>query len=269
MRLINTIPFLIVFFMGTTLVAQAQFAAKVTVKTGNSFVVKELNIRGDRLYSESGQASTSVSSISQLEFRYSGINLKMCESMFRSGDRKALESLLKQYVGPTLQYSYIPGNLSDYMVWMLRVQIWNRNYSAAQQSIGSLRKMNDGKVVDTANLYFVYLLLEQKKTDSAETVFDQVMDPDAISIPMAEYIRGRLANERGDYRQAMQHVSHVLAFHSRDIEWMPPATALEAQVYKLTGQLKKAETVANELTMAYPGTQWSELGEDIKKEVQP
>ena len=269
MRLIKTIQASLVCSVGIALAAQAQFAVKITVNTGNSFVVKELNIRGDRLYSDTGQASTSVSSIRQLEFRYSGINLKMCESMFRSGDRKSLESLLKQYVGPTLQYSYIPGNISDYMEWMLRVQIWNKNYSAAQQSIGSMRKMADGKVVDTANLYFVYLLLEQNKVESARTVFDQVMEPDAISIPMAEYIRGRLAAERGDYRQAMQHVSKVLAFHSRDVEWMPPTTALEARVYKLTGQLKKAETVANELTMAYPGTQWSELGEDIKKEVQP
>jgi hypothetical protein len=268
MRLIKTIQASVVFSIGIALASQAQFIAKITVNSGNLLVVDELNIRADRLYTDTGQASTPVSSIEKLEFRYSGIDLDMCEAMFRSGDRSALESLLEQYVGPTLQYSDIPGNISDYMEWILRVQIWNHNYSGAEQTIGSMRNMADGKVVDFANLYFVYLLLEQNKAESAKTVFDQITDPDAISIPMAEYIRGRMAAERGDYRLAMQHVSTVLAFHSRDFEWMPPATALEARVYTLTGQLKKAETIANELSMAYPGTRWSELGENIMKEVQ-
>jgi hypothetical protein len=268
MKQLSSIPVSILFSIGILVGAQAQYAAKITVNSGNSFVVKKLNISGDRLYSDTGKASTSVSSIKKIEFRYAGINLKLCESMFRSGDLKSLGSLLQQYVGPTIQYNYIPGNLGDYLVWMLRVQVWNGSHTAAQKTIGVMRKMEDGKIIDTANMYFTYLLLEQGKADSAKTIFEQVLDPEAVSIPMAEYIRGRLAFDRGDYRETMQQVAKVLAFHSRSVEWMPPVTALEAQTYKQTGQLRKAETVSNELMMAYPGTQWSELGEDIKKEVQ-
>jgi tetratricopeptide (TPR) repeat protein len=268
MRRLKVIPASILFSAALLLGASAQYAAKITVNSGNSFVVKKLNISGDRLFSDTGQASTSISSIAKIEFRYAGINLNMCESMFRSGDLKSLESLLQQYVGPTLKYSHLPTNIGDYLIWMLRVQIWNKSYTAAGKTIGIMRKMEEAEIVDAANMYFTFLLMEQGKIDEAKTVFDQVLDPEAVSVPMTEYIRGRFLFERAEYRQAIKKVAHVLASHSRNIEWMPPTTVLEAKIYKQTGQLRKAETVANELTMAYPGTQWSELGEDIKKEVQ-
>jgi|GEM_PF-1840497 tetratricopeptide (TPR) repeat protein len=256
---------LAVLVLSVGLSARAQYAAKVTLNTGHSFVVKQLNIQGDRLYPESDQASTSVASIRDVEFRFAGINLKLCETMFSSGDRKSLESLLAQYVGPVVQYSYLPTNLGDYLVWQLRAQYWNNNRSGLAKSIGLLRKMDAASQRDAANLYYVLALMDRGRLDDAKTVFTMVLKPDAVSVPMTEYIRGRLAVEGGDYRQAMQHVSKVIAFHSRDPEWMPPATALEARVYQETGQLQKAETVANELMIAYPGTRWSALGEQIKK----
>jgi len=269
MKPIKSITTLLLVSSALSLAAQTQYAAKITINTGNSFVVKKLNIQGDRLYSDSGQASTSISVIESVEFRFAGINLKMCESMFRSGDRKALENLLNQYVSPVVVYSHLPGNLGDYLVWLLRVQYWNDNPSGAGKTIVQLRKMANARQADAANLYFTLLLLDQGKTDNANTVFATVVNPEEISVPMAEHIRGRLAIERGDYRQTMQHISKILAFHSNEIEWLPPATALEARVYQETGQLKKAESVAKELIMAYPGTRWSKLGEKIKKEVQP
>ena len=267
MRPIKTIVAALLLAVGLAGVSPAQYAAKITVNTGNSFVVKKLNIRGDRLYSDTGQASTSISSLTEIEFRFPGINLKMCESMFRSGDRKALESLLQQYVEPVLSYSYLPTNLGGYMEWLVRVQVWNGNSSGAAKTIGLMRKVNDARLVDAANLYFTLLLLDQGKAEEANVVFSTVMKPREVSVPMAEYLSGRFAAERGDYRQVMQHVSRILAFHSRDPEWMGPATALEARVYRETGQLEKAASVANELIMAYPGTRWSKLGEEIKKEV--
>lgn len=258
---------MLLLFVGLVATAHAEYAAKVTVNTGNSFVVKQLDIRGDRLFSESGQASTSISVITAVEFRFNEISLRMCETLFRSGDRKGLEDLLQQYVGPVLPYSYLPTNLGGYMEWLARVQVWNGNRPGAEKTIGLMRKMNDARVVDVANLYFTLLLLEQGKVEQAKLVFGAVADPAAISLPMAEYLNGRFAVERGDYREAMQHISRILAFHSRDPEWMPPATVLEARVYKETGQPEKASSVASELMLAYPGTQWSKLGEAIKKEL--
>ncbi|MBT8043191.1 MAG: hypothetical protein KJN67_02745 [Pontiella sp.] len=251
---------------GVTLSANAQYAAKITVGSGNSFVVNRLNIRDNRLYSNDGQSSSSLAMVKQIEFRFTGLGLAMCEKMFRSGDLKSLESLLNQYVAPVARHSALPTNLGDYLLWMVRVQYWNENQPGMSKSIGHLRQTNNQALIDAASLYFVMLLIDQGKLADAKTVFASVAEPDKVSVPMAEYIRGRMAYEERDSRAAMQHVARIIAFHSRDPEWMPPATALEALVYQQLGQPQKAAVVADEMIIAYPGTRWSTLGEKIKME---
>lgn len=251
---------------GLALSAKGQYAAKVTMNSGSSFVVKQLRIEGDRIYTERGQSSSSVSMVQSIEFRFGGVGLNTCESMFRLGKHKALEGLLEQNIGPVAKYSDVPGNLGDYLVWWLRVQYWNRNQTGMAKTITHIRATGKAEYTDVASLYFVMLLLDQGKLENAQTVFSSVDDPEAVSVPMAEYIRGRIALERGELREAMQRAAQVLAFHARDVEWMAPATVLEAQIYQRMGQPQKAAIVAQELMMAYPDTQWSKLGETIKME---
>ncbi|MDF7806389.1 hypothetical protein P4E94_02995 [Pontiellaceae bacterium B12219] len=252
--------------VGGEALAQSQYAAKITVNSGSSFVVKRLDIKGDRIYSENGSASSSIGAIEAVEFRFPGLSLSMCDSMFRTGDRKALEDLLNQNLGPVAQFSYLPTNLGEYLIWWLRTQYWVGNEAAAGKTVGYIRQTKDPKYVDEASMYFVMMLLDQGKLENARTVLANVGDPEAVSVPMAEYLNGKIAMESGDYRTAMLHVARIVAFHSRNEEWMPPATVLEAEIYQRLGQPQKAEAVANELIMAYPGTRWSRAGETIKKE---
>ena len=110
------------------------------------------------------------------------------------------------------------------------------------------------------------MLLDQGKPEDAGKVFSAIGNPDEISEAGSEYIRGKIALGGGDPRKAMQHTARIIAFHSRDPEWMAPATVLEARIYQRLGHHNKAAAVANELIIAYPGTQWSELGTQIQRE---
>ncbi|WP_372798458.1 tol-pal system YbgF family protein [Pontiella sp.] len=246
--------------------AQSDYAAKVTVNSGNSFVVKQLKIQGDRLYQTTGSSSVALSMVELIEFRFSGVSLNMCESMFYRGDRKALEGLLEQSIGPVAQYSNLPTNLGRYLVWWLRAQYWNGSDAAAGRTIGYIRQTGQQELIDIASMYFTVMLLDQGKPDSARTVFSSIGNPAAVSVPMSEYIQGRLALLSGDTRGAMQRVAQIVAFHGRDEEWMPPATVLEAQIYQQMGLPHKAAAVAEELMIAYPDSNWSREGEKIKME---
>ena len=246
--------------------AQSHYAAKVTVTSGNSFVVKKLIIKGDRLFTENGQSSSSLSMVSAIEFRFTGVSLSLCNKMFNTGDRQALEGLLEQYVGPVAQYSYLPTNLGDYLEWMLKAQYWNGNHSGAATTITQLRKTEEPQHIDVAGFYSTLMLLDQGKPEDAKKVFASIEKPDEISAAGAEYIRGKIALADGDPRQAMQHAARIIAFHSRDPEWMAPGTVLEARIYQQLGHHKKAAAVASELIIAYPETQWSRLGTQIQKE---
>ena len=249
-----------------SLFAQTQYAAKITVNSGNSFVVHQLNVKGERLYQEAGGSSTALSMIRKIEFHFSGISLNMCDSMFRMGDRKSLEGLLEQNIGPLAQYSNLPTNLGDYLIWWLKAQYWNGNVAGVGQTIGYIRQADDSVLIDEASMYFAMLLLDQGQVDNARTIFSSVGNPEEISIPMTEYIRGKFALESGELREAMQHVARIIAFHSRDEEWLPPATVLEARIYQRIGHPQKAVAVAGELIIAYPNSRWSKLGETIKME---
>lgn len=246
--------------------AQTQYAAKITVNSGNSFVVKQLNIQGDRLYKDAGSSFTALSMVQEIEFRFSGVGLNNCESMFYRGDRKALEGLLDQYVGPVAQYSHLPTNLGDYLVWWLKCQFWNGNTAGAGRTIGYIRKTESQEHMDVASMYFTMMLLEQGKMENAKTVFSSIGKPAEVSVPMTEYIHAKLSLEAGNPRKAMQHIAQIIAFHSRDEEWLPPATELEARIYQHLGQPLKASAVADELIIAYPNSRWSTQGEKIKME---
>lgn len=263
MKLLKTAVFL---FMCGAAGAQSQYAAKVTVNSGSSFVVKSLNIQGDRLRQESGSSSVALSMVELIEFRFSGIGLSACESMFHRGDRKALEGLLEQYVGPVAQYSNLPTNLGPYLVWWLRCQFWNGNAAGAGRTIGYIRASGRQEYIDVASMYFSLMLLEQGKVDNARTVFSSLQNPEAVSVPMSEYIKGKIDLVDGEPREAMQHIANIIAFHTRDEEWMPPATVLEAEIYQQLGQPVKAAAVAEELMIAYPNSRWSIQGEKIKME---
>jgi tetratricopeptide (TPR) repeat protein len=252
--------------MALSLTAFGQYAARVELNAGNSFVVKQLNIKNDRLYRDAGESSTAVPMIRNIEIRFTTVSLAMCDKMFRSGDLKALESILLENVQPLARHSHLSENLNVYLVWLVRVQYWNGNPAGATAIIKNLRSSNKPVYVDTASLYFTLLLLDQGKIDNAESVFASVADPDSISHPMAEYIRGRFAFVKGDYREAMQRAAEIVAFHALDAEWMAPATALEAETYLKMGRMEKAAAVAEELMLAYPGTSWSRAGERIKME---
>lgn len=246
--------------------AQAQYAAKVTVNSGNSFVVNALNIQGDRLVSGTGGASTSIAMIKSIEFRFSGLGLGMCETMFRTGDRKALENLLGQHIGSVEKYSYLPTNLGEYLVWQARVQYWNDNRAGFNRTAALVRESSSQQQIDVINLYAAVLLLDQGQLTEAKAVFAGVEDPGSVSVVLNEYILGKIALGDGRLRDAMQHVASIIAFHSRNTEWMPAATVLEARIYQQSGRPEKAAAVANELLIAYPGSRWSQLGEEIKKE---
>ncbi len=257
---------LIVSVGAVSLVSAQQYAAQVTVQSGNSFVVKHLNIEGKRLYSDDRKVSTSTDMIKDLEFRFTGFDLGICQRMFFAGDYAALEELMDRYVMPVTQYVNIPGNLGKYLIWMLRTQYWTENRAGMLRTIQLLEQTNTPDYMDAANLYLCLQMLDSGKADEAKVLFEKVETPDRLSAAMAGYLRGRFALAAGDYREAMRHVAEVIAFHGRDPEWMAPTTALEAQIYQFAGQPAKAALVAEELVLAYPGSRWSDLGKQIQQE---
>lgn len=268
MRMFRTETVAFVLAIGMVWSASAQYAAKITLSSDRSWISKTVAVKEGMMLSETGKFTIPVASVKNVEFRFEGVTLKMCKDYFRSGDYQTMLNALKQNVAPVIPYSYLPGNLCDYLLWMARGQYWKGDYAGAAETVALIRKSPDQQTANVGALYDVLLLIEAKKIDEAAAALGAINNPEETSAPMAHYVRGRLAFEQFHFRDAIKYFAQILAFHTRDREWMPAATWMEARVYMETDQPKKAASVAGELMMAYPGTQWSGLGEQITKQVQ-
>ncbi|HNX53056.1 MAG TPA: hypothetical protein PKI68_04860 [Pontiellaceae bacterium] len=120
-----------------------------------------------------------------------------------------------------------------------------------------------GSPEQTAVLNQVLGLLDQSRTDDAAALLEKVPQADAFS-PMKEYLQARLAFERGQYTEALQHLAQVENFGGRDSEWLPASVFLEGMVYKKTGQTEAAAFTAQELVLGWPESVWSRRAAELK-----
>ena len=121
-----------------------------------------------------------------------------------------------------------------------------------------------GSPEQTVVLNQVLGLLDQNRADDAAALLETVPKTDNAFSPMKEYLQARLAFERGQYTEALQHLAQVENFGGRDSEWLPASVFLEGMVYKKTGQTEAATFAAQELVLGWPESVWSRRAEELK-----
>jgi hypothetical protein len=77
--------------------------------------------------------------------------------------------------------------------------------------------------------------------------------------------QARLAFEREQYTEALQHLAQGSLAHSRDAEWTPAAVFLEGTIYKKTGQAEAAAYAAEELALGWPESIWSRRAAELNE----
>ncbi len=105
-------------------------------------------------------------------------------------------------------------------------------------------------------LHQVLGLVDQNRLDEASVLFETVRNTAGTS-PMGKYLVARLAFERGQYTEALQHLSQVMLSGGRNSEWLPAAVFLEGMIYKKNGQPEAAAYAAEELVLGWPESVWA------------
>jgi len=240
----------------------------VILKTGANWTVNRLIIENGLVLLEGGQIKMPTASVKMVEFSFGNVNLKKCKTLFRYGKYDELNELLKDNLAPVLPFGYLPNNLDEYLIWQLRAQYWGEKYEEVEGTAKLMEVINASeKHIAEARMYNVVALFDAGKSQEAIDAFEKIENPEEFSPAMTEYIRARIAEANKDYRQALMYISNVIAFHSRDAEWMPVVTLLEGKIYKKTGNLEAAKNVADELILGYPDSRWSREGEELKNSI--
>jgi Flp pilus assembly protein TadD len=82
-------------------------------------------------------------------------------------------------------------------------------------------------------------------------------------LPEKQLELARIAFDRGEYTEALQHLAQVALTNSRDFDQMPDAVFLEGLIYQKTGQTEAAAYVADELKFGWPESVWSRRAAEL------
>jgi tetratricopeptide (TPR) repeat protein len=204
------------------------------------------------------------SRISRMDFNFgSNVTPQKCEALLREGQFEQLNQLLTVSLKQASPFQQVPGNLDSYLIWQMKAQFWTGQYAGVIETANLLKQRNPAQS-GPAGMYIALALIEQNRADDARLVFAAADNAEAGSSPEALFVKARLAMEKREYREALQHLARMVVFYGRDSEWMPAATLYEGLVYKRTGYLETAGNVAKEMNDLYSGGYWSRRAGELK-----
>ena len=107
-----------------------------------------------------------------------------------------------------------------------------------------------------------------REIDEAAATLQTLEDlpPEQASSAMVAYTRARVLMARDERMAAQEALANLIAYRSRDFEWMPAALYLSAEGYARAGSPDVARQVVEEIKLNYPATRWVQLAQSLDVE---
>ena len=136
----------------------AEYKAEIYLNTGALIVDNKIDVLNDKLVLGSKTSMLDIKLINNINFVFDDFNNDLCSSLFRSKKFTSLEGLLEEII-PLKKFSNLQSNLFDYYIWLLKSQIWNRNFDDAKESIKFLSSSKNIRSKKLSDLYmFIFYL---------------------------------------------------------------------------------------------------------------
>lgn len=251
--------------IGCAVMAHAAYQAEITFKNGAKRTVENLVVQSGKVVLAEENLSVPFDQVQQVVFTFENpLTVDTCRGYVQRGDWQGLLSRINDFLAPVRQGLELPGNLDVYVQYQMRAAFRAGQFDVMENAARLLERKNS-PYAPPAALYRILVMLERDRpAEEVAAAFAQIENPEEISVPMTEFIRGRLAMNGREYETALQHFSNILVYNSRDPEWVPSATWYEASVYKRTGYLESAANIVEELKIAYPDGYWNARADELK-----
>lgn len=243
----------------------AEYEAKITFNNGAVRTVKNLVVQGGKLILAKENLQVPFDQIQGVTFEFEDpLTPDACEVFLKRAAYKEMLKKVNGFLAPVEAALPVADQLDVYVQYRMRAAFWAGQYNIVESDAKLLQAKNS-EYAPLSRLYQVLVLLEKDAKDpAAAQAVAQIDNPEDISKPIAEFIRGRLAMAARKYDVALQHFSNVIVYHGRDPEWAPAAAFYEGNVYKRTGYLESASNIADELKIAYPDADWGRRADELK-----
>jgi len=233
----------------------AEYKAEINLNNGVMIVDNKIDVVNDKLVLGSKMSMLDIKLINSINFVFDDFNNDVCSSLFRNKKFTSLEALLEEII-PLKKFSNIQSNLFDYYVWLLKSQVWNKNFDDAKESIKFLSSSKNERSKKLSDLYYVYILLEEDNYINAKKNYSLINEYPNEAKSMIFYLESRINFIEKNYSSSLERIAKILTYYSRDHEWIPPTLLLELNIYLEKKQYDKALNVINEIKWLYPKSMW-------------
>lgn len=172
---------------------------------------------------------------------------------------------------PTLRFMNVSNNLQDEAMSYLHSLYWAGRHTQTLAACDTMLARLDEKspLGRDTQLYRILSLLAQGQYERVERSFAALPVPGVDDAWAAEYwiIKATL-EERANQMTALQDTSaRLIAFRSRDLEWMPLALVFSARSYLATGEVAVAKQILEEIDLVFPRAACSNKIERLRQDL--
>ncbi len=178
---------------------------------------------------------------------------------------KKFKEVIKAIDEPTrdiLRYMDIPNNANAYIMQMLRSLFWDKQYEevikTCENIMRPLRTVKGPEFVE-AELMKILSLQAMGKTDLTARMLDK-MDPVDRKDPLATlwfHSMATLHLSTNNWRQAAEFNAQLVAYGSKDFEWMPAGLFRSMEYYDTTTNYPVALQITEEMDIVAQNTDWA------------
>ena len=199
-------------------------------------------------YKSTKEISVPAGKVKYLEFvlKYDAAGVSKA---FAGGDYAAVVATLGPLLEPYAPYMVIDNNLRDAFAMLMEAYRENGELPKARKAAEVLMESGNPALVLRGQVVLALAAIAEKEFQTAEKIQAQVSSEAA-----GLYLKASIERAKGEPKAAIQTAIDIIADHGNDLDWMPPAELLCAQLYLDMGMTNSAAHTARQVEHIYAGT---------------
>jgi tetratricopeptide (TPR) repeat protein len=218
---------------------------------------------------KTGELDLPASEVLSIEFAVD-LDKNPGQEAFIKGDFKTAADAFKSAMLPSFPYMDITNNIAPYTPLLLRCMYFDEQYEDVIVKAGVLEKrLYDQNMRREMALYRIIATIGLKRMDDATKQlekFGEVKRTDSYA-PLYYYAKAAIALHQKRWEDLHEMAGRMVAFHPKDMDWMPAGLYLTAQAYIRTRSYDVADQIVGEVNRFYPSSRWAAMASQLKPEI--
>lgn len=209
--------------------------------------------------------------IEHLEF-LANFDLDGARELYRTGKFEELITKMETGLEPSINeywpYMRIDNNFQDVFCMLTRVYLELGDYEKATKAAAILMESTNPSTLSTGQSVSILIALKENRIEDAEALLPSISSPAGVL-----YYRACIERAKNQPKDAMQLVTELIADYGNDLDWMPKAELLSANLYQDMAAtqpdpyLDSAKQTARQVKNFYAGTHIAALAERLEASI--